>query len=231
MSPYGYMYRIGYMDARGAEMKRKTVLLLGMFLCLVVTGMLAALIIMGAASSPPAYIALAVSASLGILLGINGCRENLRETRAQLENRDDFQDSYSRSFRIFPLSVMLLASTCALQLWNLWEHPEGYFRLIMSALTGTAAWISIWGYARMLSGATRTSRFRYLLQDEFFQDNLSKSRSDGFYTLLAGITLCFFAGLFSARLTVALLPFAAGSSVAFAGLRFAWRDGKAAAEE
>lgn len=209
-------------------MKRKTILLfLGMLLCCFVASMTAALLLTEAiSSSPEIYLALTVSVALGGLFGFKG----FREARTATETPEVFQARYNRSFRVLPLVAMPMAALCVLQLSALWDHPGNNLRLAFAAVMATSAFAMIWAYALMLSGSIRAP-FRFLIQDEFFQDNLSKSRSNGFYALLALLTLCFFIGLFSARLAVALLPFAAGFGVAFAGWRFNRRDARALASD
>jgi hypothetical protein len=213
-------------------MNRKTILLSGMSLCFLVSGIFSGVIATGVpGSSPFFYIAAVITAAVGIIFGINGVRLTLRDARLRKEDQDAFQANYNRAFRAFPVSALILAVISAAQLRGLWAHPGDVLHIITAALTVTSAFAISWAYAFMLSGRSRAPRLRRMIQDEFFQDNLAKSRSDGFFALLAMVTICFFVGLFSAQLAVALLPFSAGFSVAFAGWRFNYRDSTALVPE
>ena len=210
-------------------MTRKTILALSMALCFLAVGIIAGLVATGmVAPSPFVYGAEMAVAAAGIVLAILGDRLSRREART-VEDQETFQARYSRAFRLFPPIVLLVAGSSAVQLWARWERPGDGMRPVLAALTGVAAFALIHAYAFILSGRSRAPTIRRLIEDEFLQDNLARSRSDGFFALLALIAFCFFAGLFSARLAVALLPFAAGLGVAFAGWRFNRRDAKASA--
>jgi len=217
-------------------MARKMILLASIG-CFLATGAGIGLIASGITSSLFLYLATTIVGAIGLFLAFlvivttaamsTFLLKRLRKERAH----DAFLTHYNRTFRIFPIIGLVLTINCVLVLQSLWRHPGDPVHLILTIGGTVAAFSGIWTYALQLSPRFRTQELRRLIKDEFFQDNLSKSRSDGFYALLALLTVCFFAGLFSERLAVSLLPVAAGLSVAFAGWRFNRRDAKAADDE
>ncbi len=199
-------------------MKRKTVALSGMVSCALMTGVLAGMMATGfLALSPIAIVAVATFALGSMVFGAMGALVGIRGARLRLEDQDSFQASYNRVFRMVPGVVLILAGVSAEQSWRLWDHPDDKLRWFLAASTAASVFATIWIYALVMSGSNREPSVQRLIQDEFFQNNLAKARSDGFYAVLVAMTLCFFVGLVSAQWAIALLPLAAGSSVAYRG--------------
>ncbi len=168
-----------------------------------------------------------ILAALGITATVIAGKIRRGRWKYKEREHDAFLRTYNQAFRAFPVVALVLAFNSCVLLHTFWKHPDDKQRIYLTAFGTLAAFAGIWTYALKLSPRFRTKEMQRLIKDEFFQDNLSKSRSDGFYALLATLTACFFTGLFSERLAISLLPLAAGFSVAFAGWRFNRRDAKA----
>ncbi len=203
-------------------MTQKTLLLLGMVLCFLIVGVTAGLSATGMAPSF-LYLISAAFLAVGVILAVKGVRTSLRG-QPSLNDPDGAQASYNRAFGGFPVFAVLLAAASADEFWRYKETPDDQLRFFVAACSAAGTFAVIWIYARMLTGRSSIPWFQRMIDDEFFQDNLTKARSDGFFALMSTVTLCFFIGLFSDRLAVSLLPFAVAFSVSFAGLRFIRRD-------
>lgn len=211
-------------------MKRKTVVLWGAFCSLgfgVLIGLMAAKVV---ARSPVGYGAAAVLLLGAMILCIIGVRLDDAANRIH-DDQDSFLARYNRAFRLFPASAFIMAGVSFTQIWQLWDHPDDKMRLGLAASASLLSLTITWTYALTLSARSDDPRFRRLIQDEFFQDNLAKARSDGFYATLAAITVCFLVGLVWPQWAIALLPLGAAFGVAYAGWRFNRRDKQALAAE
>jgi len=213
-------------------MARKIILLAGIA-CLLAAGLCARLISPGLGASILFYSAVTAIGAIGFVLvafGITTMIIAWRIRKGRWRPRLQYDAPLARynwAFRELTLVALLLAFNCSTLLNGFWKHPDDEPHMIVTVVGTVSAFCAIWSYALQLSARFRNEKTSRLIKDEFFQDNLAKSRSDAFYALLAMLTACFFTGLLSERLAISLLPIAAAVSVAFGGWRFNRRDAKA----